>query len=227
MKRYITIIRNEVILLNKEDVIKNKNEAVQMMEDYLEHCLSIDDINIKKANLIAYWQKDYINYLKEEEIFNPIKLKTYERGDVIKANLGFNIGSELGGLHYCVVIDKKNNRKSPVITVIPLSSKKKDTINKNSIFLGNDIYNKLSKKSYSLLQNSKEHMENIKLAEKINKEVQKMKYGSIAIINQIRVISKQRIYDPKTEFDILNGIKLSDENLNLIDNKMKKMFIKK
>ena len=141
--------------------------------------------------------------------------------------MGFNIGSELGGLHYCVVIDKKNNRKSPVITVIPLSSKKTDKINKNSIFLGNDIYNKLSKKSYILLQNSKEQTENVKLAEKINKEIQKMKYGSIAIINQIRVISKQRIYDPKTEFDILNGIKLSDENLNLIDDKMKKMFIKK
>ena len=213
--------------MNKEDVIKNKNEAVQMMEEYLAQCLSIDDINIKKANLIAYWQKDYINYLKEEKFFNPIKLKTYERGDVIKSNLGFNIGSELGGLHYCVVIDKKNNRKSPVITVIPLSSKKTDKINKNSIFLGNDIYNKLSKKSYILLQNSKEQTENVKLAEKINKEIQKMKYGSIAIINQIRVISKQRIYDPKTEFDILNGIKLSDENLNLIDDKMKKMFIKK
>ena len=85
----------------------------------------------------------------------------------------------------------------------------------------------MSKKSYILLQNSKEHTENVKLAEKINKEIQKMKYGSIAIINQIRVISKQRIYDPKTEFDILNGIKLSDENLNLIDDKMKKMFIKK
>ena len=41
-----------------------------------------------------------------------------------------------------------------------------------------------------------------------------------------RVVSKQRIYDPKTEFDILSGIKLSNENLNLIDNKMKKMFIK-
>lgn len=213
--------------MNKEDVIKNKNEAVQMIEEYLAQCLSIDDINIKKANLITYWQKDYINYLKEEKFFNPIKLKTYERGDVIKANLGFNIGSELGGLHYCVVIDKKNNRKSPVITVIPLSSKKTDKINKNSIFLGNDIYNKLPKKSYILLQNSKEQTENVKLAEKINKEIQKMKYGSIAIINQIRVISKQRIYDPKTEFDILNGIKLSDENLNLIDDKMKKMFIKK
>ena len=66
----------------------------------------------------------------------------------------------------------------------------------------------------------------LELAEKINKEVQKMKYGSIAIINQIRVISKQRIYDPKKESDILSGIKLSNENLDLIDDKMKKMFIK-
>ena len=27
--------------------------------------------------------------------------------DIIKVNLGFNIGSELGGLHYCVVIETK------------------------------------------------------------------------------------------------------------------------
>lgn len=54
-----------------------------------------------------------------------------------------------------------------------------------------------------------------------------MKYGSIAIINQIRVVSKQRIYNPKTEFDILSGIKLSNENLNLIDYKMKKMWLNK
>lgn len=35
-----------------------------------------------------------------------------------------------------------------------------------------------------------------------------MKFESVAIINQIRVISKQRIYDPKTDLDILSGIKL-------------------
>lgn len=253
-------------LLNKEDVIKNKNEAIKMMTDYLDNCLAIDDnSNIKKVNLISYWQKDYINYIKDENNFKPINLKTYERGDIIKVNLGFNIGSELGGLHYCVVIDKKNNRNSPVVTVIPLSSQKTDKINKNSIMLGNDIYNKLVKKSNKLLEDSKIEIEDnknqllietkkltennatsdeiylkttklnnniteaykkLELAEKINKEVQKMKYGSIAIINQIRVISKQRIYDPKTEFDILSGIKLSNENLNLIDEKMKKIFIK-
>ena len=252
--------------MNKEDVIKNKNEAIKMMTDYLDNCLEIDNnTNIKKVNLISYWLKDYIKYIKDEKNFNPINLKTYERGDIIKVNLGFNIGSEMGGLHYCVVIDKKNNRNSPVVTVIPLSSQKIDKINKNSIILGNDIYNKLIEKSNKLIEDNKieikenknkllietkrliennattdeifmktnelknniaEAFKKLKLAEKINKEPQKMKYGSIAIINQIRVVSKQRIYDPKTEFDILSGIKLSDENLNLIDVKMKKMFIK-
>ena len=252
--------------MNKEDAIKNKNEAIKMMINYLDNCLEIDDnANIKKVNLISYWLKDYIKYIKDEKNFNPTNLKTYERGDIIKVNLGFNIGSELGGLHYCVVIDKKNNRNSPVVTVIPLSSQKTDKINKNSIILGNDIYNKLIEKSNKLIEDNKiknkenknkllietkrliennattdeismktnelknniaEALKKLKLAEKINKELQKMKYGSIAIINQIRVVSKQRIYDPKTQFDILSGIKLSDEKLDLIDVKMKKMFIK-
>lgn len=199
------------------------------------------------------------------QLLRRTKLKSYKRGDIIKVNLGFNIGSELGGLHYCVVIDKKNNRNSPVVTIIPLSSQKTDNINKNSVILGNDIYNKLVEKSNKLLEDSKKKIEEnkeklsletkklkqnnatlnkiylksielnnnvseaykkLELAEKIYKEVQKMKNGSIAIINQIRVISKQRIYDPKTEFDILSGIKLSNENLDLIDDRMKKMFIK-
>lgn len=252
--------------MNKELIIQNKNEAIKMMTDYLDNCLAINDsANNKKVNLIAYWQKDYINYIKDENNFNPAKLKSYKRGDIIKVNLGFNIGSELGGLHYCVVIDKKNNRNSPVVTIIPLSSQKTDNINKNSVILGNDIYNKLVEKSNKLLEDSKKKIEEnkeklsletkklkqnnatlnkiylksielninvseaykkLELAEKIYKEVQKMKNGSIAIINQIRVISKQRIYDPKTEFDILSGIKLSNENLDLIDDRMKKMFIK-
>ena len=44
-----------------------------------------------------------------------------------------------------------------------------------------------------------------------------MKYGSIAIVNQVRVVSKQRIYDPKTNFDVLAGIKLSTEKLMYLE----------
>ena len=44
---------------------------------------------------------------------------------------------------------------------------------------------------------------------KMRQEVFKMKRGSIALVNQITTISKIRIYDPKTDHDVLSGIKLS------------------
>ncbi len=82
-------------------------------------------------------------------------------------------------------------------------------------------------KTTELNNNISEAYKKLELAQKISKEVEKMKYGSIAVVNQVRVVSKQRIYDPKTNFDVLSGIKLSSENLNLIDEMMKKLFVKK
>lgn len=49
-----------------------------------------------------------------------------------------------------------------------------------------------------------------------------MKHGSIAYVNQITTISKQRIF--KTP--ILSGIKLSSNSLDLLDEKVKKLFTK-
>ena len=53
-----------------------------------------------------------------------------------------------------------------------------------------------------------------------------MKKGSIALISQITTISKQRIYDPKTSTDILANLRVSNTTLDLIDEKIKELFIK-
>ena len=58
------------------------------------------------------------------------------------------------------------------------------------------------------------------------KEISKMKKGSIALVSQITTISKQRIYDPKTSSDILANLRVSDNTLDLIDSKIKELFIK-
>ena len=58
---------------------------------------------------------------------------------------------------------------------------------------------------------------NVDMLDRMKKEVVKMKIGSIALVGQIRTISKIRIYDPKTNFDILSKVKLSNEKLDLID----------
>lgn len=53
-----------------------------------------------------------------------------------------------------------------------------------------------------------------------------MKKGSIALLNQITTISKQRIYYPKTSKDLLAGLHLSNSSLDLLDKKMMQLFTK-
>lgn len=249
----------------ENDIIKNKNEAVSELNKYLDTCLLGDFIHVKKANLLSYWLKDYIKYISEEETFNSALLKEYSRGDVIKVNLGFNVGSEEGGLHYCVVLDKKNARSYSTLTVVPLSSVKPSSKpRKTSVFLGDYIYTTLQKKnneiketvqnfidickveidnldtlpenteeeriikSYKIQQIKKilkDNDEKLELSKKIELELNQMKKGTIALINQITTVSKQRIYNPKKDLDILSNVKISDEKMKLIDEKIKKLFI--
>ncbi|MFR4125889.1 hypothetical protein [[Ruminococcus] torques] len=44
---------------------------------------------------------------------------------MIQVDLGFRIGHEEGGLHYAVVLNKKDSPYSDILTVLPLSSKKR------------------------------------------------------------------------------------------------------
>ena len=53
-------------------------------------------------------------------------------------------------------------------------------------------------------------------------EISKMKIGSIALINQITTISKQRIFDD----DILRKVRLSNNSLDLLDKQIIKTFTK-
>ena len=57
---------------------------------------------------------------------------------------------------------------------------------------------------------------------KMEEEISKMKKDSIALINQITTISKQRIYKDV----VRRNVKLSNESLNLIDNQIIRFFTK-
>lgn len=210
-----------------------------------------------KASKFMYWLEDYTKFLEFEDKFRPSSLRRYKRGEIIKAHLGYNIGSEEGGLHYCVVIEKDNSLYSPLLTVIPLTSYKKDSskkLHKDQVFLGQDLKEKVNKKYSNVISEAnylldelnqkklailhnpdvtaefmpkfEKLQEKIEIANKLEKELEKMKDGSIALIGQITTISKIRIYDPKTNKDPLSDIKLSNENLDKIDNAIKERFCK-
>lgn len=234
--------------LSFEDVRANRDEALKTITSFLDSYIT-NPKKIDKANKFSYWLKDYSLYLSTEENFNPLYLKEYKRGDIIKVNLGYNVDKELGGLHYCVVLDNKNSKAFRTVTVVPLTSiKPEKEYSFPNIVLGNELYksikekrdnfesivfteatkviskNNTKKKGYSDFAQLHEIMEDLKLLSKIEEEIKGMKSGSIANVNQIRTISKMRIYNPRKNKDILSDIKLSEESLALIDSAIIQAF---
>lgn len=139
--------------LSREDIIKHKKRAISKTNNLFEEYINSEDENMyKKCSLLAYWLENYTNYIKNEKTFKPTKMKSYKRGDIIKLDLGFNVGSEYGGLHYAIVINNNNPRNSSVLTVIPLTSVKKNKeIHENDVDLGNEIYRSLKLKHDTIM----------------------------------------------------------------------------
>ena len=58
----------------------------------------------------------------------------------------------------------------------------------------------------------------------LTKEAAKLKWGSIALTNQVVTISNIRIYDPEKNSDPLSGIRLASAIMERIDEKLRLMF---
>lgn len=236
-------LSSEIELNNEEKnkAIIHKDLSLRRLDESFNKHIELSEY--KKSHILAYWINDFAEYHDEERTFDSTSLKVFKRGDIIKVNLGFNIGKELGGLHYCVVISKLDSPYSNTLNIIPLTSFKENMIynRKTCIDLGDELYNLLSNKFTLELSNlnsmiskvkklsSEDQMEILRIIgqksdylKKIKDEIDGMKHGSIARINQITTISKQRIF--KTP--ILSGIKLSEESLNNLDKKINYLFTK-
>lgn len=82
---------NEIDLKNKA-ILHKDNSLNRLDVTFLKH---IELSEYKKSNLLAYWINDFAEYHDEERIFDIAKSGIYSRGDVIKVNLGFNIGKRI------------------------------------------------------------------------------------------------------------------------------------
>lgn len=107
----------------------------------------MDSLDTPQGKKLAYWISDYVRFLKQEATFQPEKLIRYKRGSIIKAHLGYRVGSEEGGLHYAIVMDTNNALYSPVVTVIPLTSIKSEgdsaKLPRANVNLGDEVHSLL------------------------------------------------------------------------------------
>ena len=134
--------------------------------------------------------------LEYESSFNASKFPKYKKGQIVKVNLGFNIGSEEGGLHYAIVIENTNYVKSPTLNIVPLTSiKPKTDISKirsdlGCVYLGNELYRLLDTKIRALESKVLQELDDV------NTIINTLTPGSPEIHNL-----KQRLHKCKEEME--------------------------
>ena len=243
--------------ITKEDVSANLLETTLDFEYYINKELDLtDDIKnendrndaIKRLHLIVSWLSQWLKYIIFEKNFSPKKLKRYSYGELVFVNLGFRVGSEFGGPHYAIVINKYDSINKQLLTIIPLSSLK----DKDKSKLGDRLYiggiikkivaeklekneNKLEERIKNTIKepgtNTESFLSKISYYNKKKKQnkaikdlLLKMSDESIALTNQIVTISKMRIINPKTTYDSLSNITLPNNLMKNILEKVHKLY---
>lgn len=184
--------------------------------------LLISDKNLKEK---------YINFessrLQESETLiyeintKPKYFKRYARGRIIKVRFGVNIGSEFSGEHFAIVISKNDTAYSPVLHVIPITSKK----HKTCINIGNAlIIDEEIVKLKELYEKETNATKKRKIKECLKYYSNRDNIVSYAIVEHMKTISKLSIAKPINEYDYIDKIKLKDELLKEINDAIIKEF---
>lgn len=121
-EKYLTLARDTLIKLSKNTTNKK----------------------FKKIGCHDYYRA--INFEKEEKKQIQFYYK-YKRGTIIFVDFGIGVGSEFSLPHFAIVLDKKDNPRKGVLTVVPLSSKQK----KKYVDLGKDLINNLMNNTLNYL----------------------------------------------------------------------------
>ena len=224
---------------NKEELKKFKRENINKLSTQIDNLM---ECNQKKAALITYWISSFSNFLQKETTFDPKFLPVYKQGTLVEVDLGFNVGSEQGGLHYAIVLNSNDKKNNPTLTIVPLSSiKEKTKLKEYDVFLGKEIHKLIFERLKTLHSEITEKIETLKKKpdntsdEQVDecfkmldvidvgfKKVTKLKLGSYAIINQITTISKMRIKNPLDEVGHLSNLVVSDKYMEEIQKNIKK-----
>ena len=162
---------------------------------------------------------------------------------MVKADLGYNVGSEEGGMHYGVVLDNNNDKSSKVVTIVTLRSLKEgesplDIDGKFEVYLGcallktkiNYVKHEISKYKARIAAGTAESPDfviNCSKVRKYERELRNLEGGTVAVASQVRTISKMRICEPTKSYHSLTGFQLPPEKMVQIEELICRLFLKR
>lgn len=181
--------------------------VIQELEDYLQHLQQIGDEENKRSDKIAQWIENWVKYLKIEQVFNPRSIKGLKRGSIVYADFGFNVGREYGGLHYAIVLNKKDPRSNHLLHVLPLTSVKETTDMSNLKYfqfpIGDEVFQLLKNEA------NQKVIELTKLYDRFSKKDDEL--------HERALIVESLIKDNKKAFETLKNLPASDRDGSFLE----------
>ena len=78
-----------------------------------------------KYMYLPNWLANKSLYLRRERESPYKNYRVYRRGTIVYVDFGVNVGYELSGNHFAIVLNNHDNSKNGVVCVVPISSKEK------------------------------------------------------------------------------------------------------
>ena len=161
-----------------------------------------------------------------------MKFQRFKRGSVVMVEFSPSMGSEIKEKHLAIVLTKNDSPNNGVLTVILLSSKNKPYYIPIGNFFLNEAIPFLDKQLNEFIENIKNVTDEEKKAmlDNANKFIlvakmyQKMGVDSYAMVQNISTISKLRVLKPINKYDPILKIRVSDEIMTILDNKLDKII---
>ena len=168
------------------------------------------------------------------------KFKYYRRGQIIQVKFEPQTGYEIKGIHYAIVITKRDQPYIGTLTVVPLTSKSGSHLMPIGSCISDSVFLELLREKnyyYDLLLKAKMQTERIQKAGSVleattqdelnqierdlkaylDNKYKNIKKSSYANIYQITTIDKSKIVNPMNHLDPIKRIKAPDSVMDKID----------
>lgn len=99
-----------------------------------------EDKVLKDTKNRLEWLINYIGITNDKKYLQKDKIPNLERGHIILVELGFNLGKEFGGRHYCIVL-RDSSIDNDRVLVLPITTQKPSDYEKykNTLYIEFDF----------------------------------------------------------------------------------------
>jgi mRNA-degrading endonuclease toxin of MazEF toxin-antitoxin module len=157
------------------------------------------------------------------------RFELFRRGQIVLVNFEPQVGYEIKGLHYAIVVTKKDQPYIGTVTVIPLTSKKGNHLLCLNDCIHSALFKEIEKerKKFVELKNSNLCKEKIDDLIRLRTKYSDLQRTSYANLHQITTVDKSKVKIPFYDDKLIKPIKVSVEILDMIDEELIRLYIGK